>query len=718
MGPSRESKLNTNNEVGAAQKPEPNPTSINKSTATAGGDVAIAEDQPRSRDDTAVAKESIIAATDKASELVTTARNSAARSGKQTRNASPSVYLSRTLRGSNRSLPVAASTTKIDVSADSPKIATEGPERLSRTTTAAIENEASSTKRRGSNEKQTTNLTSKLNPSHDTTLTQPEDEPNKASNETRPWRGWFLRNGDTAKPEPPEPPTATAQSANSEVEIPTRRRNSDPSTTRSRTDEEALPRSWLGLWATTRSVKALSADGSAYAAASSHCKPSSSSGPDTPSTEQAAVVQRSPVTSTSKSPGWAFWSRGLSRDTIDDATPSNQGELVVAEPRSGMTPGSPTSDAAPTVSAKRSSSVDTVRKAHNSQSSRVQTESDTSCNLTKKQKITAQSEPLQAHNTTPSQNLLLPSIAGTYRLAPRLSLLESLSRWWQDDHSDKTNGIQLLHSPPRIKRALAIGIHGYFPAPLIRSVLGQPTGTSVRFADGAANAIQTWALAHKYECEIEKVALEGEGRILERVDLLWKLLLNWIDNIRRADFVMVACHSQGVPVAIMLIAKLIEFGCVHGARIGVCAMAGVNLGPFIDFKSRWIGGSAGELFEFARPDSKVSEDYEAALTTTLKFGTRIAYIGSIDDQLVSLENALETTAIREGEFRRVRGEAPSAQNPYILPFSLRGVLEEDYVKNELHEETSQLLRQFDDWKPSTKVLKDVKFRLEGVRSKL
>lgn len=172
---------------------------------------------------------------------------------------------------------------------------------------------------------------------------------------------------------------------------------------------------------------------------------------------------------------------------------------------------------------------------------------------------------------------------------------------------------------------------------MIRSVLGQPTGTSVRFADGAASAIQSWTSGHGYQCEIEKVALEGEGRILERVDLLWKLLLNWIDNIRRADFVMVACHSQGVPVAIMLIAKLIEFGCVHDARIGVCAMAGVNLGPFIDFKSRWIGGSAGELFEFARPDSQVSKDYHAALTKTLKFGTKVAYIGSIDDQLVSLE---------------------------------------------------------------------------------
>lgn len=196
------------------------------------------------------------------------------------------------------------------------------------------------------------------------------------------------------------------------------------------------------------------------------------------------------------------------------------------------------------------------------------------------------------------------------------------------------------------------GVHGYFPAPLIRSVLGQPTGTSIRFADGAANAIQTWTKLHGYSCEIEKVALEGEGKILERVDLLWKLLLNWIDNIRRADFIIVACHSQGVPVAMMLIAKLIDFGCVRNARIGVCAMAGINLGPFIDYKSRWIGGSAGELFDFAQPDSQVSKDYDTALTTALRSGVKVAFIGSIDDQLVSLHVSL-LCVLSEKEFVRL-----------------------------------------------------------------
>ena len=80
--------------------------------------------------------------------------------------------------------------------------------------------------------------------------------------------------------------------------------------------------------------------------------------------------------------------------------------------------------------------------------------------------------------------------------------------------------------------------------------------------------------------------------------------------------------------------------------------------------------------------------------------------------------ALETTSVGDVALQIHRPGLSSTQNPYILPFAMRGVLEEDYVRTELCDETKELLRQFDDWKPSSKVLRDVKFRLEGVRSKL
>ena len=47
--------------------------------------------------------------------------------------------------------------------------------------------------------------------------------------------------------------------------------------------------------------------------------------------------------------------------------------------------------------------------------------------------------------------------------------------------------------------------------------------------------------------------------------------------------------------------------------------------------------SATELFEFAEPKSVVSKRYEDSLRIAVKYGVRITYCGSIDDQVVSME---------------------------------------------------------------------------------
>lgn len=88
---------------------------------------------------------------------------------------------------------------------------------------------------------------------------------------------------------------------------------------------------------------------------------------------------------------------------------------------------------------------------------------------------------------------------------------------------------------------------------------------------------------------------------------------------------------------------------------------------------------------------------------------------------LAIEFALETSTASSNASLQIKRPIPSSSstpNPYILPFSMRGILEEEYVRRELNHETTELLRLFDEWKPATKVLKDVKFRLEGIRSRL
>ncbi|KDN71762.1 hypothetical protein CSUB01_02658 [Colletotrichum sublineola] len=413
----------------------------------------------------------------------------------------------------------------------------------------------------------------------------------------------------------------------------------------------------------------------------------------------------------------------------------------------------------------------------------------------------------EAPNKSAPANLLLPSFGSTYRMKENPSIVKQITSLLLRARQPPANHVYKAKETPKIKKAIAIGIHGLFPTTYLRPIVGQPTGTSLRFANLGAEAIRRWTDFHGCpNCEIEKVALEGDGKIADRVDNLWKLLLNWIEQIRNADLILVACHSQGVPVGIMLLAKLIDLGIITNAKLGVCAMAGVSLGPFPDYKSSMgiLMGAAHELWEFSNPDSDISKRYEHSLKEVLQYGARITYIGSIDDQVVPMESAvyspashpyiyravfidgrihapdfiahlvgfalklrnlgvsdhgllrelstplagslysgeghsrlyyddqvydlalahaLETSDIRPNPpatvtHRRDANSSLANPNPYHLPWIMRGLLEEDFVRTELSSETEELLRQFDDWKPVTKALKDVKYRLEAIRSKL
>lgn len=86
---------------------------------------------------------------------------------------------------------------------------------------------------------------------------------------------------------------------------------------------------------------------------------------------------------------------------------------------------------------------------------------------------------------------------------------------------------------------------------------------------------------------------------------------------------------------------------------------------------------------------------------------------------LGVRHALETTDCTPDVPLRVSPfELAANSNPYFLPWSLRGMLEETVVRTRLSGECAELLDQFENWKPTSKTLKDVKFRLEGIRSKL
>ncbi|PYH83895.1 hypothetical protein BO82DRAFT_36210 [Aspergillus uvarum CBS 121591] len=486
-----------------------------------------------------------------------------------------------------------------------------------------------------------------------------------------------------ARPEE-EPPAETQDNKEEERTI----EDQNPTVAETEADQEqpaeisevsgtAQKRSWLQMWYGSSASK--TPENTPIEPSSGTDTPTSSVPHAAPALSQENEMQGEvdgpvrPLEPNTKASGWSFWFRDASKDSEPGKSQDAQvvEASVVEEPpkKSTMEPEPQTE---PRVEVVKKGSVKS--KASKSTSNLLdkataRAEADVSAS-TQGPSETVATKQLQ--KVLPNQ--VLPRFEDTFALEEKPGIFQTIGRYLHYNKQPDNKHVYMVRDPPHIKKALAIGVHGYFPAPLIRSVLGQPTGTSVRFSTMAAEAIHKWAEDFGYKCDVGKIALEGEGRIAERVELLWKLLLNWMEEIRTSDFILIACHSQGVPVAIMLVAKLISFGCINASRVGICAMAGVNLGPFTDYRSRWISGSAGELFEFALPYSQVSRDYEAALRTCLDFGVRISYIGSIDDQLVSLEvrdllTLFDVPLINESTYASVLTLHPRDPSVY-LPRSL------------------------------------------------
>ncbi|CAE6449529.1 unnamed protein product [Rhizoctonia solani] len=187
-------------------------------------------------------------------------------------------------------------------------------------------------------------------------------------------------------------------------------------------------------------------------------------------------------------------------------------------------------------------------------------------------------------------------------------------------------------------RAAVIGVHGWFPGPLVRSVFGEPTGTSVKFATMGVDALRQFAEKHDLELEsVTPMPLEGEGTIERRVT---KQALLHVFGKARSDFFAV------ILIAVNRVTE--QSGVlppVAPHRICCLAMCGIHMGPLYSLNSssfaqpylQWFESQAArELFEFQNTESEVSRNYVAALSIALDHGTKFVYIASLNDQVVPI----------------------------------------------------------------------------------
>lgn len=233
------------------------------------------------------------------------------------------------------------------------------------------------------------------------------------------------------------------------------------------------------------------------------------------------------------------------------------------------------------------------------------------------------------------------------------------------------------------------------------SVIGEPTGTSTKFANMMGEAVKKFFAAKGVddkEIRLTLIPLEGEGTIESRVDKLYKQYLSnpaWINDLRRADAIFFAAHSQGCIVTTHLISRMIAQGHIRTSlnreavtrcewafgpigivpsedskkgrqlmaqmsghdggrqKVAMLAMCGVHLGPFYSISTssviqpylQWFENAAArELFEFQDSTSAVSVAYQRALAMILENEVRILLLSSLNDQVVPIYGASFATA--------------------------------------------------------------------------
>ncbi|KAK7035510.1 hypothetical protein VNI00_011803 [Paramarasmius palmivorus] len=205
------------------------------------------------------------------------------------------------------------------------------------------------------------------------------------------------------------------------------------------------------------------------------------------------------------------------------------------------------------------------------------------------------------------------------------------------------------------KRVVVIGIHGWFPGAVMRTMLGEPTGTSPKFVNMMVQALEEFQEAHGVKLEkITKIPLEGEGTIDRRVEKLYNSLLSndeWMSDLHDADAIFVSTHSQGSVVSTHLLDRLIRDRHIRTSKNAAATEGLADLGvnmiplkpqrPYIQY---FESAAARELFEFQNTENEVSKSYVKALRNVVNNGTKMVYVASLDDQVVPIYSGLFTSA--------------------------------------------------------------------------
>lgn len=363
---------------------------------------------------------------------------------------------------STRSLPAVATMTKLTVGSDSPKTGDLGEE-----TRSALEDESNESK--------------KLSASPEEALQERQHSELDERSSRSSWLNWLiyrrsLQNESespmTESPVSNLPQNSPAQAENHES-IPTESRGmlKDDDTTNGRI---SLP--WFSKWTSRTHPKMQAQERHQSIIASNQ----SSDLPDLGRTE--AIDNGAPIRSVDElnvsNSSWAFWSRSAK----SSSSPAFTGQLAIEGSDSQRNPEpavlieeSPQSIRNTNEDSNSPKLVETALQSEQASSS---VENDSTKKLNQSD-INAKGDRTidREIGSKRGSDLILPTFESTYG-APRdnQSVLQQVASWVSSNTKPTKIELQsrmLLKEPRRIKRALAIGVHGYFPVAIVQSVIGK-----------------------------------------------------------------------------------------------------------------------------------------------------------------------------------------------------------------------------------------------------
>jgi len=251
-------------------------------------------------------------------------------------------------------------------------------------------------------------------------------------------------------------------------------------------------------------------------------------------------------------------------------------------------------------------------------------------------------------------NLVLPNIDRNFRTITattqlRLVFEEMLLFKHLDCHLYKLRAGQIRSIKHKVKKVVIVGVHEFLPIKLNRGMIGETSGSSLTFVKAATKAMKQWLQHDNIDVDgydINTIAIEGMGKINDRVEHGLKLLENWHDVLKQADFVFWVSSSLGSVVATNLLARFIELvPCKH---VGFLTMAGLFQGPMAEFKSRLStrpytateNEVNKEMTELQNPESELSKQLTKSMGTLVRHNVKITFAGSINDQFVPVTSSL------------------------------------------------------------------------------